>query len=386
MSKRQMRSMLKSMAGGGPVELTSPLASVKKLARLAFVAQQFGYEYADAGHGGSQGNALKLLIVPDPSPQARARAAQNWAQYPNAHDGSSLPPLVPDAFELLRTRITFDLTGRQAEKRMGYGALGATAGCAVLGIRLGATGADFGVAAAVWVVLMAVCGAGFAVNRRRNAASGARLKAAGFAPVTDATGRLRYLPPGVGTGAGTGPGRNPYGGGTPAQAPAHAPAQTPASPPAQPPYGPYGAAPAAAPGYGYPYQPQQPTHPQQPPQPYQQSHQQQPPQPYQQQPDLYAQPQPGPYAQPHPQPDPYAPPGSYAPPQPHPQPDPYTQPGPYAQPQPHPPTPYGQPQPYPQQYPYSPQAAEAPQAPPIPQAPPYPQPQQPAPYDRPPQG
>ena len=102
MSKRQMRSMLKSMAGGGPVELTSPLASVKKLARLAFVAQQFGYEYADAGHGGSQGNALKLLIVPDPSPQARARAAQNWAQYPNAHDGSSLPPLVPDAFELLQ--------------------------------------------------------------------------------------------------------------------------------------------------------------------------------------------------------------------------------------------------------------------------------------------
>ncbi|MGQ4362681.1 hypothetical protein [Streptomyces sp. SAS_272] len=366
MSKRQMRSMLKSMAGGGPVELTSPLASVKKLARLAFVAQQFGYEYADAGHGGSQGNALKLLIVPDPSPQARARAAQNWAQYPNAHDGFSLPPLVPDAFELLRTRITFDLTGRQAEKRMGYGALGATAGCAVLGIRLGATGADFGVAAAVWVVLMAVCGTGFAVNRRRNAASGARLKAAGFTPVTDATGRLRYLPAGVGAGAGAGPGRNPYGAGLPAQAPA------------SPPSGPYGAAPAAAPGYGYPYQPQQPQQPQQPPhphqqpQPYQQSHHQ-PPQPYQH--------QPGPYSQHDPQPDPYA--GHQHQQQP--------QPGPYAQPQPQPhpqhqppqqPAPYGRPQPYPQQYPYSPQAPEAPSAP---QAPPYPQPQQPAPYDRPPQ-
>ncbi|MDX5564491.1 hypothetical protein PYK79_15680, partial [Streptomyces sp. ID05-04B] len=229
MSKRQMRSMLKSMAGGGPVELTSPLASVKKLARLAFVAQQFGYEYADAGHGGSQGNALKLLIVPDPSPQARARAAQNWAQYPNAHDGFSLPPLVPDAFELLRTRITFDLTGRQAEKRMGYGALGATAGCAVLGIRLGATGADFGVAAAVWVALMALCGVGFAVNRRRNATSGARLKAAGFAPVTDATGRLRYLPPGVGAGTGAGHGGNPYGAGLPARTPPSGPPNPPIS-------------------------------------------------------------------------------------------------------------------------------------------------------------
>ncbi|MDQ0684175.1 hypothetical protein QFZ56_003138 [Streptomyces achromogenes] len=351
MSKRQMRSMLKSMAGGGPVELTSPLASVKKLARLAFVAQQFGYEYADAGHGGSQGNALKLLIVPDPSPQARARAAQNWAQYPNAHDGFSLPPLVPDAFELLKTRITFDLTGRQAEKRVGYGALGATAGCAVLGVRLGGTGADFGVAAAVWVVLMAVCGAGFAVNRRRNAASGARLKAAGFAPVTDATGRLRYLPPGVGAGAGTGAGqgRNPYGAGLPAQAPPQAPAHAPA----QPPYVPYGTAPAAAPGYGYPQ-----TYPQAQPGPYAQ-----------------AQPQPGAYAQPQP--------GAY--PDPHPQPGAYAQPHPHAQPHPQP-TPYAQPQPYPPQYPHSPQASQAPQAARAPQAPSYPQAQPPAPYGPPPQG
>jgi hypothetical protein len=348
--KRQMRSMLKSMAGGGPVELTSPLASVRKLARLAFVAQEFGYEYADAGHGGSRGNALKLLIVPDPSPQARARAAQNWARYPNAHDGSSLPPLVPQAFELLRTRITFDLTGRHAEKRIGYGALAATAACAVLGIRLGATGDDFGVAAAVWVVLMAACGAGFAVNRRRNAAAGARLKAAGFDPVTDATGRLRYLPPPPGTEAAAGPGHNPYGGGRPAQPPAHAPAPPP-TPPAQPPYSPgspsdpYGTVPAAAPGYGYPQQPHQPM-------PYQQ------PEPYRQ-PQAYAQPQP------YQQPQPYA------------QPDPYAQPGPYAQPQP---------QPHPDTYPHSAQAPDASQAPQTPQAPPCPPPRPPAPYGRQPQG
>ncbi|MDX3310680.1 hypothetical protein P1S61_16675 [Streptomyces sp. ME08-AFT2] len=352
MSKRQMRSMLKSMAGGGPVELTSPLASVKKLARLAFVAQQFGYEYADAGYGGSRGNALKLLIVPDPGPQARARAAQNWAQYPNAHDGFSLPPLVPDAFELLKTRITFDLTGKQAEKRMGYGALGATVGCVVLGIRLGATGADFAVAVVVWVVLMAVCGVGFAVNRSRNAKAGARLRAAGFAPVTDATGRLRYLPPGMGAGPGAGPGtghgRTPYGGGVPAQAPAYAPAPAPTSPPAQPPYGPYGTVPAAAPGYGYP-QPQHPAG------------------------------APG-YGYPQPQPPAGAP--GYGYPQPQPQPHPHQEPGPYAQPQyqpPHQPTPHAQPQPHPQaphQYPQAPQ--------PYPQAPQYPQP--PAPHSRPHQG
>ncbi|WP_408649218.1 hypothetical protein [Streptomyces herbicida] len=118
MSKRQVRKMLQLMASGEPVTLTNSMASVKKIARLAFIAQQFGYEYADARFTGSRNNVLKMLIVPDHTPQARARAAQNWAQYPNAADGVSLPPVVPDALELLKARIQFDLTGKNAEKRM----------------------------------------------------------------------------------------------------------------------------------------------------------------------------------------------------------------------------------------------------------------------------
>lgn len=74
MSKRQMQKMLRLMASGEPVELTSPMASVKKLARLAFVAQQFGYEYADVRQSSGRNGALTMLILPDPSPQARARA------------------------------------------------------------------------------------------------------------------------------------------------------------------------------------------------------------------------------------------------------------------------------------------------------------------------
>ncbi len=137
MSKRQTRKMLQLMASGEPVELTSAMASVKKLARLAFTAQQFGYEYADVRQGGGNNSQLKMLIVPDPSPQARARAAQNRAQYPNAGDGVSVPPLVPDAFELLKARINFDLTGKSGEKRMGYGAIGVSIGCAIVPFRLG---------------------------------------------------------------------------------------------------------------------------------------------------------------------------------------------------------------------------------------------------------
>ncbi|MEV7858090.1 hypothetical protein AB0O86_04405 [Streptomyces hirsutus] len=300
MSKRQTQKMLRLMAGGEPVELTSPMASVKKLARLAFFAQQFGYEYADVRQGGGQNGSLRMLIVPDPSPQARARAAQNWAQYPNAGDGVSLPPLVPDAFELLKARINFDLTGKSAEKRMGYGALGASVGCVILAYRAGGASSDFVMAGVIWVLLMVVLGVGFVVTRKRNAKFAARLRAAGFAPMTDETGRVRYLPPG-----GQAPGHgNPFGGG---------------------PYGAPGAAPApyAQPAPGGPYA-------QQPPGPYAQ----QPPGPYAQQP-------PGPYAQQPP--GPYAPqaPAAYGTPQQPPAPTPAPG-GPYTQPQP----------PYPQQNPY----------------------------------
>ncbi|MFH9328296.1 hypothetical protein ACH4KU_04860 [Streptomyces althioticus] len=294
MSKRQTQKMLQLMASGEPVQLTSPMASVKKLARLAFFAQQFGYEYADVRQGGGGNNGkLTMLIVPDPGPQAQARAAQNWAQYPNAHDGVSLPPLVPDAVELLKARINFDLTGKNAEKRMGYGAIGVSIGAVIIAYRLGGTSDDFVIAGIIWLCLMAILGIGLVVTRKRNAKFAARLQAAGFTPVTDEAGRVRYLPPGLGT---------PYGG------------------------GPYGAQPQGAPGY-----PQQ--QPQQHPQAYGRPFPQQqpapgyaPPAPPAQQPSAYG--QPGPYGQ---QPPAYG----QQPPAYGQQPPAYGQPGPYGQPPQH---------------------------------------------------
>ncbi|MFD6170817.1 hypothetical protein [Streptomyces coeruleorubidus] len=315
MSKRQTQKMLRLMASGEPVELTSPMASVKKLARLAFVAQQFGYEYADVRQSSGRNGALTMLILPDPSPQARARAAQNWAQYPGAGDGVSLPPLVPDAFELLKARINFDLTGKNAEKRMGYAALGVTLGCVVLALRAGGESFDFVVAGVVWLLVMAILGIGLLVTRKRNTKFAARLQAAGFMPVTDENGRLRYLPPGAQLpGQGNPFGAGPYGGGPGAGAPGYAgaPGQAPGVPgqPGGMP-APAGGAPA---GYG-----------------------QQAPGPYAQPGPYPAQPAPGPYPA-QPAPGPYG--GQPAP-------GPYgaqPAPGPYGA---QPPGPYNQP--YPQQ-------------------------------------
>ncbi|MEV8032121.1 hypothetical protein [Streptomyces sp. NPDC086182] len=256
MSKRQIRQMFRLMAGGQAVQLTSPMASVKKLARLAFMAQQFGYEYADVRQGSGRNNALTMLIVPDPGPQAQARAAQNWAQYPKAADGVSLPPVVPDALELLKARINFDLTGKNAEKRMVYAAVGLTVGCVALAVRAGGGSGAFTVAGVLWAVLMVVLGVGLVVTRKRNAKFAALLRAAGFAPVTEEDGRVRYLPPTAGYG---GQAAGPYGPYAPyapyagqapyaPQAPAPYPGQAPHSPYAgQPPFA--GQAPQAQPAF-----------------------------------------------------------------------------------------------------------------------------------------
>ncbi|MET8668376.1 hypothetical protein [Streptomyces tendae] len=302
MSKRQTQKMLQLMASGEPVQLTSRMSSVKKLAKLAFVAQQFGYEYADVRQSGGNNAALTMLLVPDPSPQARTRAAQNWAQYPNAGDGVSLPPLVPDAFELLKARINFDLTGKNAQKNMGYGALGGTVACVVIAFREGGSSDDFVLSGIIWLVLMVALGLGFLVTRKRNAKFAARLQAAGFMPVADETGRVRYLPPGGQLpGHGNPFGAAPGGYGQPAPGPYGA----------QPPQQPYGGPPQAP----QPYAPQPGPQAQQPYAPPQASQ----PYPPQQAPQPYAQPQ-----------QPYAPPQAQQPypPQGYPQQNPHWQPQP----------------------------------------------------------
>ncbi|MET7985366.1 hypothetical protein [Streptomyces sp. NPDC005281] len=258
MSRRQIRKMFRLMAQGQAVQLTSPMASVKKLARLAFTAQQFGYEYADVRQGGGRNNALTMLIVPDPGLQAQSRAAQNWAQYPQAGDGVSLPPVVPDALELLKARINFDLTGKNAEKRMAYAVLGLTVGCAVLAVRTGGSSVAFEVAGILWAVMMVVLGVGLVVTRKRNAKFAVLLRAAGFAPVTEAGGRVRYLPPTAGYGAQP---AGPYGPYAPYTGP------LPQAPQPQPPYaGPLPQPPQ--PSYPGPFpQAPQPPHPGTLPQP-----------------------------------------------------------------------------------------------------------------------
>ncbi|MEU5062076.1 MULTISPECIES: hypothetical protein [unclassified Streptomyces] len=198
--------MLREMATGEAVQVTSSMSSIGKIAELAVIAEQFGYQYSDV----RRGNGYVMSLVADPGPQARARASRNWAQYPEALDGGALPPFMPEAFQLLKACITFDLTSGVSDKqKLIIASLGITVMAVSVVAGLHADTTSFVVAGVVWVVLMSLLPLLNVAGRRYKAKFAAQLSAAGFTPVTDQSGRLRYLPPG-----GQLPGHgNPFAGG-----------------------------------------------------------------------------------------------------------------------------------------------------------------------------
>ncbi|MFI7295307.1 hypothetical protein [Streptomyces sp. NPDC050121] len=184
------------------------MTTMKGLARLAFVAEQFGYAYADLLQ--TRDNKFALFIVPDPGPQARERAARNRERYPDAGDGVSLPPVVPEEIELLKARMMVDLGSQFSDKaRIVLAVFVFTAFGAAIGFRLRADTGAVVIVGIVWAALMALLPVALGYSRRYRARYAAQLQAAGFTPVTDANGRVRYLAPG-----GQLPGHgNPFAGG-----------------------------------------------------------------------------------------------------------------------------------------------------------------------------
>jgi len=194
MGERRVRKMLRRMESGEPVRVTGAMSTTTGLARSAAMAQKFGYAYADVRQ---QGKQYVILIVPDPAPGARERAARNRARYPRAADGGELPRLAPEEVELLKARITFDITTMYTDKqRIGLSGIAAVALALPVGLVLGSGGTTVVHAALAWAALMALLPLGIAFNRRYREKYAARLRAAGFTPVTGPDGRLRYLPPG----------------------------------------------------------------------------------------------------------------------------------------------------------------------------------------------
>ncbi|MFC9341012.1 hypothetical protein ACFT0G_10970 [Streptomyces sp. NPDC057020] len=193
MGKRLERKMLRLMAGGRPVALDAGSASLKKLARLTLLAEQFGYAYADLRQGGT---SFTLYLVPDLRPRARELAAENWSRYPRATEEGPLPATDLETFALLRARMLSDLERRYRKEVLWLL-------CVPLVLAALDVGADFGDGWDSVLTIAAVTWAGTVVlmlplhvwGRRTARKSAALLEAAGFTRVPDESGRLRYVPP-----------------------------------------------------------------------------------------------------------------------------------------------------------------------------------------------
>ncbi|WP_406159023.1 hypothetical protein OG806_25365 [Streptomyces sp. NBC_00882] len=169
--------------------------SWKRLARLAFIAEQFGYEYVDLQTNSD--NKFVLFIAPDLSPEGRQRAAQNRGQYPDVGAGEALPPVAPDAIDLLKARMVVDSGSQHSDKlRTGIMIFFLTMSAVTICFRLRAETAAVVIVGIVWAALMALMPVLLACSRRYRAKYAAQLQDAGFTPVTDRNGRLRYVPPG----------------------------------------------------------------------------------------------------------------------------------------------------------------------------------------------
>ncbi|OIV38186.1 hypothetical protein BIV57_07000 [Mangrovactinospora gilvigrisea] len=204
---KHVQALLGGM-GGEQLEFQGRYIRPQGMAELAFCAEQYGYTLLGVETRGFRFPVNVLTFHRDPSPAAQARAAATMQQYPGAgQPGQPVPGLEPAGgaklrgpaaaareLAVLKDRINYDLTGKQATQRV----LRVGAWLAVLLVlRFFAYGA--GTSALVMVLVVAALyavalGVALVVNKARNTGCGERLQAAGYQKVEGAQGH-KWLPP-----------------------------------------------------------------------------------------------------------------------------------------------------------------------------------------------
>ncbi|MFC0843693.1 hypothetical protein ACFH04_08165 [Streptomyces noboritoensis] len=193
-----MRQLLRSMASGEPVKLRLSGYTFKGMTRLALVAEQFGYVYMDL-HQDFEDQCAIMLLLPDRSEHAQARAAANWARYPHATDGRSLPPDEPEVRELLKARMITDLNRQYSTRHRALVLLiPSLAGTWELWSEFKPENRTFALllAGGFFVLSSSLIILRIALAQRGSTKYTRRLEAAGYTAVTDRNGRRRYYPPG----------------------------------------------------------------------------------------------------------------------------------------------------------------------------------------------
>ncbi|MFD9729615.1 hypothetical protein [Streptomyces sp. NPDC059072] len=179
-----------------------PETSVARAAALVHVAEQYGFDYAEARRTGHKNALVLVLMYRDPRPEARAREAATIAAHPQAGNGGTVPGMrpgtlkpLPEAEEAVaraKDRIAYDAMAQVVGKKQQLMAAGY---CVVLPIVLLVAGMPLG-ALFGGAALAAFVFGGFKMGAVRRERIARRLIDAGFVAVRDVHGRARFLRPG----------------------------------------------------------------------------------------------------------------------------------------------------------------------------------------------
>nr|WP_222108650.1 hypothetical protein [Streptomyces cupreus] len=190
---------MRQLASQDVVELVHPFAEWETLGALVYIAECYGFRFADVRHIGKQ-KSVCVRLVRDADPRAQQRAAANAAAFPQAGAGGPVPGMyqgsltpVPEAqpdVDLITMLIRYDALGAAANRKQ---LITMSWAFPLLFVLLAALTGKFAVLLTLAALTPAFLLITLRVNEARRAKLAQRLTAAGCTPVRDEQGRERFV-------------------------------------------------------------------------------------------------------------------------------------------------------------------------------------------------
>ncbi|MFF9119229.1 hypothetical protein ACF09Y_27270 [Streptomyces massasporeus] len=199
LADRHITPLMRQIATQETIELVHPFAEWQTFGALAYIAECYGFRYADVRLVGKH-KIAHIHLVRDTSPQAQQRAAANTAAFPDPgrpvpgmYLGSLTP--VPEAqadVDLVTTLIRYDAAGAAANRKQ---LLAMAWAGPLLFLLLALLTGKYAVLLPLAVLTPAFLLGALRINSTRRATLAERLLAAGCTRMRDEAGRERFVRP-----------------------------------------------------------------------------------------------------------------------------------------------------------------------------------------------
>lgn len=198
---RHITALMRQIASQDTVELIHPFAEWQTFGALAYIAECYGFRYADVRLVGKH-RIVHVYLVRDPSPWAQQRAAANRAAFPDPGPDRPVPGMylgsltpVPEAqadVDLITTLIRYDALGAAANRKQLVTMAWAFP---LLFVLLAPLTGKYAVVLPLAVLMPVLLLGALRLNGMRRAKLAERLTAAGCTPQRDEAGRERFVRP-----------------------------------------------------------------------------------------------------------------------------------------------------------------------------------------------